>query len=104
MAAEGKQSREIGKALGVSRQTVGKWRGRFVSHGIEGLYDEYRPGRPRSIEDERIAELVAKTLRSKPEGATQWSCRGMAEQTGISKSTVRRVWSASGLNGSIDLA
>ena len=96
-AATGAQNMEISKALGVSRYTVGKWRERFVRQGIEGLYDEYRSGRPRSIDDERIAELVSKTLHSKPEGATQWSCRDMAEQTAISKSTVQRVWSAFGL-------
>jgi putative transposase len=96
-AAEGKQNKQIAEATGMTRQTVAKWRGRFVSSGLEGLYDEYRPGRPRSIEDERIAELVTKTLRSKPAGETQWSCRGMANATGISKSTVQRVWSAFGL-------
>jgi putative transposase len=96
-AADGAQNLTIGKALGVSRETVGKWRERFVRQGIEGLYDEYRSGRPRSIDDERVAELVSKTLHSKPEGATQWSTRDMAEQTGISKSTVHRVWSAFGL-------
>ena len=96
-AATGAQSQQIGRALGISRETVGKWRGRFVSQGIEGLYDEYRSGRPRSIDDERVAEVVSKTLRSKPEGATQWSCREMAEASGISKSTVQRVWSAFGL-------
>ena len=97
LAAEGKQNRQIAEATKMSRQTVGKWRGRFVSRGLEGLYDEYRSGRPRSIDDERIAELVNTTLKSKPEGATQWSCRGMAETTGLSKSTVQRVWSAFGL-------
>src|SRR5271169_4269217 len=96
-AADGVQSRQIGRKLGVSRETVGKWRGRFLAGGIEGLYDEYRSGRPRSIEDERISQLVSKTLHSKPEGATQWSCREMADATGISKSTVQRVWSAFGL-------
>jgi len=97
MAADGVHSGAIGKRLGLSRHTVGKWRGRFAAAGIEGLYDEYRSGRPRSIEDERIAELVNKTLQSKPHGATQWSCREMAQATGISKSTVQRVWSAFGL-------
>ena len=97
LAAEGKQNKEIAETIGVSRQTVAKWRGRFVSGGIEGLYDEYRSGRPRSIEDDQIAELIDKTLRSKPEGQTHWSCREMAEATGISKSTVQRVWSAFGL-------
>ena len=96
-AAEGKQNRQIAEATKMTRQTVAKWRGRFVSRGLEGLYDEYRSGRPRSIDDERIAELVNSTLKSKPQGATQWSCRGMAETTGLSKSTVQRVWSAFGL-------
>jgi putative transposase len=64
---------------------------------LEGLYDELRSGRPRSIQDERIAELIKKTLESKPEGETQWSCREMAKAMGISKSTLQRVWSALGL-------
>jgi putative transposase len=97
LAAEGKQNKQIAETTGMTRQTVAKWRGRFVSGGLEGLYDEVRSGRPRSIEDERIAELVNKTLQSKPEGETQWSCREMAKTTGISKSTVQRVWSAFGL-------
>lgn len=97
MASDGAQSRVIAKHLGLNRHTVGKWRGRFAQGGIEGLYDEYRSGRPRSIEDERISQLVSKTLHSKPAGATQWSCREMADATGISKSTVHRVWSAFGL-------
>lgn len=97
LAAEGKQNKEIAEATGVTRQTVAKWRGGFVSRGLEGLYDEVRSGRPRSIDDERIAELVNKTLQSKPEGETHWSCRGMAKATGLSKSTVQRVWSAFGL-------
>jgi putative transposase len=96
-AAKGEQSGRIAQEFGVSRHTVGMRRGRFVERGIEGLYDEYRSGRPRSIEDEQIAQLVKKTLHSKPKGSTQWSCREMAAVTGISKSTVQRVWSAFGL-------
>jgi putative transposase len=96
-AADGEQSGNIASQLDVSRHTVAKWRGRFAEQGIEGLYDEYRSGRPRSIEDEQIALLVKKTLHSKPKGSTQWSCRDMAEATGISKSTVQRVWSSFGL-------
>ena len=96
-ASKGEQSGRIAHKLGVSRHTVGMWRGRFAERGIEGLYDEYRSGRPRSIEDEQISQLVNKTLHSKPKGATQWSCREMAGTTGISKSTVQRVWSAFGL-------
>ena len=96
-AAEGKSNNEIAASVRVSRQTVGQWRKRFVQWGIEGLYDEARSGRPRSIDDERIAELINKTLKTKPEGATHWSCRSIAEQTGISKSTVQRIWGAFGL-------
>lgn len=96
-AAEGMQSGQIAQRFEVNRGTVGKWRGRFAAQGIEGLYDEYRSGRPRSIEDEQISQLVRKTLHSKPKGATQWSCRDMADASGISKSTVQRVWSAFGL-------
>jgi len=97
LASEGKQNKEIAAMTGTSRQTVAKWRGRFVSRGVQGLYDEVRSGRPRSIEDEQIAELVRKTLDSTPEGETHWSCREMAKAKGISKSTVQRVWSAFGL-------
>jgi putative transposase len=93
-AAKGTGSKAIGHRLSVSRDTVAKWRGRFADQGMEGLYDEYRSGRPRSIEDERIARLVSTTLQSKPAGETQWSCREMAAATGISKSTVPRLWSA----------
>ena len=96
-APEGATNLEIGNRLNISRYTVGKWRERFAGQGIEALYDEYRSGRPRSIGDERVAELVNKTLHGKPEGSTQWSCRDMAQKTGISTSTVQRVWSASGL-------
>lgn len=64
---------------------------------MDGLYDEPRPGRPRSISDEQVAELINTTLQTTPEGATHWSCRTLAKQTGVSKSTVQRVWSAFGL-------
>lgn len=97
LASAGKQNKEIAGMTGTSRQTVAKWRERFVRRGLEGLYDELRSGRPRSIEDEQIAALVRQTLGSKPEGETHWSCREMAKATGISKSTVQRVWSAFGL-------
>ena len=96
-AAEGEQSKVIAQRYGLNRSTVGKWRTRFASQGIEGLYDELRSGRPRSIVDEQISQLVRKTLQSKPKGATQWSVRQMAGATGISKSTIQRVWRAFGL-------
>jgi putative transposase len=96
-AAAGMQNIQIAEELSTTRETVGKWRKRFVEQGIEGLYDVLRPGRTRSIEDERLAELIRKTLETKPEGATHWSCRTMAETIGLSKSTVQRVWSTFGV-------
>ena len=97
MASEGKTNIDIARTLGTTRETVGKWRKRFVQEELEGLYDEIRPGRPRTIADERIAALVQKTLHTKPKNSTQWSCRVIAKKTNISKSTVHRVWSAFGL-------
>jgi putative transposase len=96
-ASSGMQNIQIAEELSTSRETVGKWRKRFVDRGIEGLYDEFRPGRPRSIEDERLAELIRKTLETTPEGSTHWSCRTMAEAIGVSKSTVQRIWNSFGL-------
>ena len=97
LAAEGVSNKEIASRLGLSQPTVGKWRKRFLERGLEGLHDELRPGRPRSIPDEQVAELINTTLQTKPEGATHWSCRTLADQVGVSKSTVQRVWSAFGL-------
>ena len=78
-----------------SRQTVGKWRERFRTQGLMGLYDERRPGRPRSIEDGALMMLLRRTLETEPpDGGTHWSCRSMADATGVSKSTVHRVWRA----------
>jgi putative transposase len=96
-AAQGMKNVQIAAQLSTTRQTVGKWRKRFVERGIGGLYDELRPGRPRSIEDERVAALIRKTLKTKPQDGAHWSCRTMARQIGISKSTVQRVWNAFGL-------
>ena len=63
----------------------------------EPAHDELRPGRPRPISDERVAQLVRKTLRTKPKAATHWSIRQIADETGVSKSTVHRIWPAFGL-------
>jgi putative transposase len=77
---------------------VGLWRRRFLAHGVSGLYDELRPGRPRPIiSDERVAQLVRKTLKTKPKARTHWSIRQIAAETGVSKSTVHRIWQAFGL-------
>jgi Homeodomain-like domain len=68
--------------------------GYFVFHALvgNGLHDELRPGRPRPISDERVAQLVRKLLETKPKDGTHWSVRQMAKQTRLSKSTVHRIW------------
>ncbi len=93
-AANGETNKSIAVALGLSQPTVGKWRRRYLERGVQGLRDDMRPGRPRSIEDERIATLLTDTLTKQPEGETHWSCRTMAAATGVSKSTVQRIWQA----------
>src|SRR4029077_9162724 len=75
----------------------GKWRRRFLEQDVAGLHDELRPGRPRPISDERVAQLVRKTLETKPKDGTHWSVRQMAKQTRLSKSTVHRIWQGFGL-------
>ena len=70
LSASGKNDREIAPQLETSRNTVGLWRRRFLAQGVSGLYEELRPGRPRPISDERVAQLVRKTLKSKPKAAT----------------------------------
>ena len=97
LAADGLSNMEIAERIGLSRVSVGKWRKRFYERGLEGLHDELRSGRPRSIPDAKVADLIDKTLKSKPEGSTHWSTRAMADETGVSHATVNRVWRAFGL-------
>jgi len=96
LAADGVNDCAVAKRLGTTRLTVAKWRTRCSTQGIEGLYDELRPGRPRTIADERIAALVRRTLHSRPKAATQWTLRSMANDCGVSSATVHRVWRAFG--------
>jgi len=97
MAAEGMSNSEISHQLSLSRPTVGLWRERFLAQGIVGLYDELRPGAPRSITDEQIQSLMHRTLQTKSEDGTHWNCRSMASVTRLSKSTVQRLWRAFGV-------
>lgn len=97
LAAQGLTNQAIAEKVGLSKPMVGKWRQRYLEHGLAGLHDEMRPGRPRSVSDEEVAELISKTLRTKPKGATHWTVRSMAEHTQISRPTVHRIWSAFGL-------
>jgi len=95
--AEGEQSKVVASRLGVDPNTVGKWRRRFVERGLEGLWDEPRSGTPRTIEDTQIQAMIVRTLETKPADATHWSSRGMARASGLSVSTVQRIWRAFGL-------
>lgn len=96
-AARGRANKDTARKLRLDPATVSKWRGRFVEQRLEGLHDELRPGRPRSIDDEEIAELVNKTLHTKPEDGTHWSTRSMAGETSVSNATVHRIWKAFGI-------
>jgi transposase len=96
-AAGGEQSKEIAARLGCSTDTVGKWRGRFARRGLDGLHDEPRPGRPRSIGDDDIEWVIVKTLEERPLDATHWSTRSMARATGMSQTAISRIWRAFGL-------
>jgi transposase len=97
LCADGVQNKEVSEALGLSENTVGKWRRRFLKDRIDGLFDEHRPGRPRTIEDDQVAAVIEKTLYNKPDDATHWSIRSMAAETGFSHTTIRRMWNAFGL-------
>jgi transposase len=91
-AAEGRSRTEIAAELGCNGSTVGKWRGRFARRGIDGLHDEPRPGKPRSISDEDVERVIVRTLEEQPANATHWSTRSMAAATGMSQSAVSRIW------------
>jgi Transposase and inactivated derivatives len=95
--AEGGQNKTVAARLGVDRQTVGKWRRRFIEQRVDGLHDEPRSGTPRSIDDARIEAVIVRTLESLPPNATHWSSRAMAKASGLSVSTVQRIWGAFGL-------
>ena len=91
LAADGLSNSAIAEKLGVSRLTVGTWRRRFADRRLCGLDDEPRPGAPRKIGDDKVAEVVTRTLETVPEDATHWSRRSMARATGLSAATVHRI-------------
>jgi transposase len=95
--AQGSSNTEVAKAVKVANATVGKWRRRFVEKRLAGLLDEPRVGAPRQIGDDQIEEVVVKTLESTPRGATHWSTRSMAADSGLSRPTINRIWRAFGL-------
>lgn len=97
MAADGHLSSEIATQCGVTAPAVTFWKKRFVAHGLAGLHDQAKSGRPRTHDDEAVAELLSKVLHGKPRGSTHWSVRSAAEDTGISKSSVARYFALFGV-------
>lgn len=98
LAAAGWENQQIGLELAISRQKAGRWRDRYAKQGLAGIEkDAPRPGRLPAISRARKHQLVTKTLKETPSGATHWSRRTMAEAVGISPSTVGRIWRAHGL-------
>jgi transposase len=97
LAADGLTNTEIARRLGVHRPMVTKWRNRFAEQRLEGLTDEPRPGRPRTITDEQVEQVIVRTLESTPKDATHWSTRSMAAEVGLTQSAVLRIWRAFGL-------
>lgn len=95
--AEGASNTQVAQDLRISRPTVGKWRNRFVERRLEGLVDEERPGRPPSITLDQVEEVLVTTLEKAPKNATHWSRASMAKKSGLSKSTIGRIWRDFGL-------
>ncbi len=98
LAATGKQDLEIAAEVGISNQKAARWRKRFLKLGLAGLErDAARPGRTPTITPAMVQDVVRKTTQEKPANATHWSTRTMAEATGLSEKSVRRIWHKHGL-------
>ena len=100
--AAGQSNTDVARRLGVHRNTVALWRGRFVEFRLDGLMDEARPGQPRKITDAKVEEVITKTLGSAPRDATHWSTRSMAAEVGLNQTAVARIWRAFGLQAPTD--
>lgn len=94
VCAEGKTNTVVAEEMGLAKQTVGKWRSRFIGRRLDGLLDEPRPGGPRTIVDADVERVVTLTLETTPAEATHWSTRSMAARTGLSQSAISRIWRA----------
>ncbi|MGC5249660.1 IS630 family transposase [Gordonia sp. DT219] len=90
--AEGLSNKDVAARVGVSQPTVGKWRSRFIDSRLDGLVDDPRPGRPATVTVDQVEDVVISTLETTPANATHWSRKKMAERTGLSKSTIGRIW------------
>jgi transposase len=97
LAAEGLKNTEIAERLDIDHATVRKWRNRFGELRLDGLTDERRPGRPRTISDDKVEEVIVRTLETAPKDATHWSTRSMAREVGLTQTAVSRIWRAFGL-------
>jgi transposase len=95
--ASGRPNTVVARRLGLTHQTVGKWRQRFLERRLDGLLDEPRPGAPRKVSDAQIERVVRLTLESAPADATHWSTRAMAKRCSLSQTMVSRIWRAFGL-------
>jgi transposase len=92
--AAGQSNTRVAHELRLTKQTVGKWRTRFLSKRLDGLLDEPRPGAPRTVTDADVEAVLTRTLETKPADATHWSTRSMAQACGLSRNTVHRIWRA----------
>ena len=95
--ADGKTNKQVAAEQGVWPQTVGKWRARFIERRLDGLVDEDRPGRPPSVALDQVEAVIVATLEDTPQNATHWSRKSMAARSGLSKSTIGRIWRDFGL-------
>jgi transposase len=91
---QGRSNREVARRVGVTAQTVCKWRQRFVAERVSGLLDQPRSGAPRSISDALVEAVLAKTLHEHPANAARWSSRRLASELGISQRAILRIWHA----------
>lgn len=94
---QGESNQAVAARERVTPQTVGKWRRRFVERRLDGLVDEPRPGRPRTITDEQVEAVIVKTLEETPKDATHWSTRSMAQASGLNQTAISNIWRAFGL-------
>jgi transposase len=98
LCADGMPNTHVAARLGVTRETAGKWRSRFLARRLEGLSDEQRPGAPRKLTDERVEAVIVKTLQDAPSGGdSHWSTRSMAAAVGLNQTAISRIWRAFGL-------
>jgi len=96
-ATEGLSTSAVARRLDINVATARRWRPRFLDQGLEGLLDEPHPGRPRTVADEQVEQVITRTLETSPNNATHWSTRALAAELGLSQTSVSRIWRAFGL-------